>query len=136
MAHYYDPEKKTVSCKVGSTPEVVQKTHYGRTTDPFIKYKGGRTVYPEGSIDGLIKSLQAIQKEYAGEYTDLSLNPERDCGCYDMNCGCSDTFYVYGKRAATEEEIQFHADKAAADEARREAQERAELARLSEKYGN
>lgn len=135
MAQYYDPKTKTVSCKVGSTPEIVRKTFYGAATDPFLKYKGGRTIYPEGSVDGLIKSLQEIEKEFAEEYSDLSISGVQDCGCYG-DCRCSPSYYVYGTRPATDEEVQFHIEKTEADKARREREELAELARLNEKYGS
>lgn len=119
-----------VRVKVGSTVEVAQYSNGGS----YLKYSGGERIDPEQEVATLISSLQSIQNEYKGEYTDLVTNGIEDCGCYG-DCSCAPTYYVFGLRPANEMERDFYETQKREREAEQEARDRAELARLREKLG-
>jgi len=128
--------KKMINVAVGADVEVVDSRAPGLGGNRrYLKYGYRESLYFEGcGIDGIIKSLQRIKKKYKKEYTDMSIDSIRDCGCYH-DCTCSPTLYVAGNRLENDVEYEHRI----ADEQRRKAEQgqrdRKEFERLKERLG-
>ena len=95
--------KRMISVPVG-TPEM-RATHFGRGTRPVITNRV--QVYPDGTnVEELIKTLQEINDQLGKEYSNLSIESELDCGCYN-ECRCRPSYYVWGTREETDLEYNF-----------------------------
>ncbi len=122
--------KKTIDVFVG-TPE--KKSHQYNGGD-YIAITGKTSVYAETRIDSLIESLTGLKKEHAGDYEDLYLDGVRDCGCYSMDCGCTPTLYLKGKRLETDLEYDLRIENEAKVIADRELADLKKYEELKQKF--
>lgn len=95
--------KKQINVPVGAEIEI---GNYDHSTRQYLRYKHRRTIYVEGSIEALIKSLQKIKRQYSKDYTNLNIESIRDCGCYH-DCQCSPTLFIQGTRLENDVEHKF-----------------------------
>ena len=119
--------KHIITVSVG-TPTIRK---YG-TTKPYIDDRV--SVYPESSIDGLIETLHGIKSAYGNDYTDLSIESERNCGCYH-DCNCSPSYYVWGRRLESDLEYDYRVKEETARKTEADKRDRKAYEELKKKFG-
>ena len=125
---------KTITVQVGSTVEV--KTHnqgFGRPSWQSLDYGYGISFDPDGSLDYMIERLLELKSEFGSEYTELHFDAQSCRSCYH-DCSCRPSYILMGTRPMNQIEIDFTAAQEAAREKDRDERERAEFARLAEKF--
>ena len=122
--------KRIINVQIG-TPTV--RKDRGSNRKPYITNR--ISVYPETSIDNLIESLNKVKSEYGNDYTDLSIDSERDCGCrYD--CTCSPSYYVWGNRLESDLEYDYRINEENSRKAEQEKRDRKAYEELKKKFGD
>jgi hypothetical protein len=94
--------KRMINVPVG-TPALL--SYKGRSAK--VVFNNRVSIYPDGTdVEKLIKTLQEINDLLGKDYTNLSIESEFDCGCYN-ECRCSPSYYVWGTREETDLEYNF-----------------------------
>jgi hypothetical protein len=124
-------QKQIIAVRVG-TPKR-ERSRYGGG-DQIVIYDT-QTFSPRyESLDYAIKTLAEFKNKFSAEFTDLSFDEVRDCGCYS-DCHCSPTLYLQGRRLETDLEFNFRIEKEDKQEAERLERERKEFERLKKQFG-
>lgn len=124
--------KQIITVSVGATVEVV--TH-SFSDGQSLRYSSRETVdIKYSSLDDAIAELNRIKKKYEGEYSDMSFDTIRDCGCYN-ECSCSPTMFVTGKRLENDVEYDVRLSEAKRHKKAQEERDRSEFDRLSKQFG-
>lgn len=119
--------KKEIVVSIG-TP---YKTRAGSDA---IAYKDREIVYVETELKNLIKRLTDLEEKYRDRYKDMYLDGEKDCGCYSMDCGCTPTYYLKGRRYETDIEYEHRIAREKKFQADQEERERRAYEELKKKF--
>ena len=109
--------KKMIYAPVGATPTVKKMTSGVEYIDYGYSYHSSVS-FDSQSLDSVIDDLRKIRYKYGSEYSDMTIESKRDCGCWG-DCSCSPSYYVQGKRLETDLEYDIRMK----DEARRKAEQ-------------
>lgn len=125
--------KKMISVPVGAEPKI--STYNGWLGgSEYIDYGWTKeTLYPAGSLKGLISQLQQLQKQYRDRYQNMKFKERNDCGC-PHECSCSPSYILYGERYETDLEYQFRLKQETKQKEDREAREKSEYEKLKKKF--
>lgn len=126
-------EKQIITVRVG-TPKMARTRGYDGHSYVDIDCQE-RVSIRYSSLDDAIKELEDLRTKYSCEYTELSFDETRDCGCYG-DCSCSPSTYLQGKRLESDLEFNLRIDKETRQAADRLERERKEFERLKKKFTN
>lgn len=122
--------KRVISVSVG---DPVIRNDRGPNPKPYIINRV--SIYPESQVDALIKDLINIKEKYGDTYTNLSVESERDCGCYG-DCSCSPYYYVWGCRLESDLEYNYRLTEENKRMKEQEERDRKSYEELKKKFGD
>lgn len=124
--------KQMITVPVGATVKVI---NYSNSDNQSLRYSNRETVNINySSLNDAIAELNQIKKEYEGEYSSMSFDTIRDCGCYH-ECSCSPTMFVTGKRLENDVEHDFRLSEVTRHKKAQIERDHIEFKRLSKQFG-
>ena len=125
--------KKMIYVPVGAVPRLSKYSTGGEYISYDSTYLSALSINCN-TLDDLIERLTSIRATYGSEYSDLTIESKRDCGCWG-DCQCSPSYYVQGKRLETDLEYDLRTKSEAEAKARREENDRRAYEELKKKFG-